>query len=177
MVNVPDMLPLSGHSWGRGGSQSGGIHCKTLLVSRQHCWRVLPGASAGGSQGWGGRGMGKPWLHRVLCMGGNLYRRPRLQLPHREWVQGALFRPNTRSVPAVFTPQHLGVPAWESPRKVELAQGEGKIPMPTLCPGREAPSCQGTCAAGGGEAQRKSRERSRFWAWWQESSAGGRSRN
>lgn len=173
-ADMPDRFPMAGHSWSRGGSRGAGAYCKTLLVSKQHHWRVCAGASAGGSHGWGGSGVVELWLHGVLCTG-----KPVSQLEAARSPPGMGARrsigPNTRLVPAAPMLRHLGAPAWDPPRKAEPAQGDGKILAPTVSLGREAPSHRGVCAAGRGEARRKSRERSRFWAQWQESSAGGRS--
>lgn len=121
-----------------------------------------------------GRGRGSV-AARGAVHGGSLYCSLRLQLSCQERVRGGPSRPNACPVPAVPMLRHLGAPAWDPPRKAEPAQGERKILASTTSSGREAPSHRGVCAASRGEARRKSRERSRFWARWQESSAGGRS--
>lgn len=118
------MLPVAGHSQGKGGSQGAGTWCKTLFVSRQHLWKVgaepvLGAPRAEEGQGWG------TVAARGAVHGGNLYHSQGLRFPCLERVQGGPSRPNARPVSAMPMLQCPEAPAWDPPRKAEPAKGKG----------------------------------------------------
>lgn len=158
IVDTPDTLPTAGHSQGSGGSRGIGAHSKTLLVSRECCWRVWAGARTGGSWGWGGSGWGS-----CGCTGWCARGKPLLQ------PKAASFPPGfdagrSIQVKCSSCASHAHAPTsgstcLGSPEESRAGPGEREDFSADCISGKEGSFPWGVCAAGGGESQRKSQER------------------
>lgn len=151
-------VPMSGHGWGRGKGEKLRHRCPlqdSLLVPRQWCFGVWAGASAGPP----GEGCGVGAMATRDAVHGGA---PTAAFPPGS---GARMLAQARCMPCASR-AHTPAPGGTCvgpPEESGDGPGGGNVPVPTTSPG------------GSGEARRRSRERSRFWARWQESSAGVRS--